>query len=281
MNQKNKRCLNTIMSSYKCIIVEGLFVCLMIIVLIKFRIEANYWKNVVNDKEKKVELIKNKLELNINLKQQLQNSILNLNETEISFKQAIINKNKYLENEFALAKYFKLKQKQTYKTNSKILSPKQEFQIEKQALHLINKQCYNNYNDIDLDSTLFHVLCDRYPSTLTIIKTKNGNIFGGYTSQSWEGSGEKRDANAFLFSIGINNDVQFYPIKPGYIAINCKSVLLPTFGIDDIFINPHSGCSISRDIRCYDGFKNECELNKGKCNCDIEYIEVFSMTNIN
>ena len=111
--------------------------------------------------------------------------------------------------------------------------------------------------------------------------TKTGNIFGGYTSQSWEGSSEKRDPTAFLFSIGVNNEVQFYPIKPGYIAINCKWILLPTFGIDDIFINPHNGCRISRSIKCYDGFKNECEINKGECNCDIEHMEVFSMTNIN
>lgn len=48
----------------------------------------------------------------------------------------------------------------------------------------------------------FHANCDNKPKTLTIIKLSNGNIFGGYTDQSWDStSGYKSDQNAFLFSL--------------------------------------------------------------------------------
>lgn len=31
----------------------------------------------------------------------------------------------------------------------------------------------------------FHSMCDNFAKTLTIIKTKNGDILGGYTNQTW------------------------------------------------------------------------------------------------
>ena len=41
-----------------------------------------------------------------------------------------------------------------------------------------------------------------YRNTLTIIKTKEGLIFGGFTSQTWEGNDfDKEDENAFCFSV--------------------------------------------------------------------------------
>jgi hypothetical protein len=36
----------------------------------------------------------------------------------------------------------------------------------------------------------FHANCDFYPKTLTIIKETSGNIFGGYTTVSWDLSSE-------------------------------------------------------------------------------------------
>lgn len=52
----------------------------------------------------------------------------------------------------------------------------------------------------------FHKKCDNIPKTLTIIKAKSGNIFGGYTEATWNQSNQfKKDKNAFLFSL-INED---------------------------------------------------------------------------
>jgi hypothetical protein len=59
----------------------------------------------------------------------------------------------------------------------------------------------------------FHSKCDNHANTLAIIKSTNGNIFGGYTQQLWtiiDGGGFKEDKNAFLFSL-INNHGQ--PMK--------------------------------------------------------------------
>jgi hypothetical protein len=48
----------------------------------------------------------------------------------------------------------------------------------------------------------FHARCDNIPKTLTIIKSTNGNIFGGYTEATWDRSGTfKTDKNAYIFSL--------------------------------------------------------------------------------
>ena len=49
----------------------------------------------------------------------------------------------------------------------------------------------------------FHSHCDNKPNTLTIVKSTNGNIFGGFTSAQWKsdhGSLEY-DKSAFIFSL--------------------------------------------------------------------------------
>jgi hypothetical protein len=46
----------------------------------------------------------------------------------------------------------------------------------------------------------FHSKCDDKPNTLIVIKSENGNVFGGYTEQSWSGSGYDPDPNLFIFS---------------------------------------------------------------------------------
>ena len=48
----------------------------------------------------------------------------------------------------------------------------------------------------------FHAKCDQQPNTLTVIKTTNGFIFGGYTAVAWDStSRHKIDPNAFIFSL--------------------------------------------------------------------------------
>ena len=50
-------------------------------------------------------------------------------------------------------------------------------------------------------ATDFHSKCDSYQNSFVIIKSTNGNVFGGYTQQSWSGINQyKADPNAFLFS---------------------------------------------------------------------------------
>ena len=84
----------------------------------------------------------------------------------------------------------------------------------------------------------FHSRCDNFKSTLTIIKTTTGYVFGGYTDQDWSGKAFKIDPNAFIFSL-INKDKKPIMLKclNGYSAICCS----PTCGV--IFGN-NSSCDI-------------------------------------
>lgn len=69
-------------------------------------------------------------------------------------------------------------------------------------------------------------------NTLTVIKSENNNIFGGYTEQDWTGNSEfKNDPNAFIFSL-----VNSFGLKPSLFkcldkhAIFCFQEYGPTFG---------------------------------------------------
>ena len=46
----------------------------------------------------------------------------------------------------------------------------------------------------------FHAKCDKKPNTLIIIKSTNGNVFGGYTEQDWTHSGYKSDLKEFFLT---------------------------------------------------------------------------------
>ena len=70
---------------------------------------------------------------------------------------------------------------------------------------------------------------------MTILKAKkSSNIFGGYTTVSWDSfSGDKSDPNAFLFSL-TNKDnkplkIKIDPNRHQY-AIYCDPKCGPTFG---------------------------------------------------
>ncbi len=60
----------------------------------------------------------------------------------------------------------------------------------------------------------FHSKCDNHKNTLTILKAHGSSyIFGGFTSVTWNGSGQyKSDPNAFLFSL-TNKDNQPFKMR--------------------------------------------------------------------
>ena len=91
------------------------------------------------------------------------------------------------------------------------------------------------------EASQFHDKCDDKQNTLIIIKSTNGNIFGGYTEQSWSGNDFKVDLNAFLFSL-INKDnkpLKMKCIKPD-LAIRCSNYIGPNFGNYDLEISSES-----------------------------------------
>ena len=96
------------------------------------------------------------------------------------------------------------------------------------------------------EASKFHLKCNLKSNTFIIIKSANGNIFGGYTEADWSGSGYKSDSNAFIFSF-INLDKKPLKMKcknPNN-AIYCFPRCCATFGEkdSDIFI-----CSNSNTI---------------------------------
>ena len=79
----------------------------------------------------------------------------------------------------------------------------------------------------------FHAKCDGKLKTLTIVKSTNDNIFGGYTEVDWTPNNVfyKNDPNAFLFSL-VNKDNQPIKLKHKGIgsAICCHPSYSVTFG---------------------------------------------------
>ena len=96
-------------------------------------------------------------------------------------------------------------------TSSKILTTEQTsnlvdlIHMKKSTFQLLYQASRDGF-----DNKIFHSKCDGVGSTLTVIKSQNSNIFGGYTSADWspfyfqiyfdEGL-HKSDPTAFLFSL--------------------------------------------------------------------------------
>lgn len=99
----------------------------------------------------------------------------------------------------------------------------------------------------------FHSNCDGIPKTLTIIKSSNSYIFGGYTSEAWCQSGEYiYDSDAFIFSL-INRNQQ--PIKiecsDPEKAITSHSNSGPTFGDGhEFYISSNSDLKEPKLLSC-------------------------------
>ena len=81
----------------------------------------------------------------------------------------------------------------------------------------------------------FHKNCDGYNPTVTIIKSKNNNIFGGYISVPFLSIYEPfLDETAFLFSLTKN---QKYRIKNIEFPVSNSYFYGPHFGINDLRIS--------------------------------------------
>ena len=78
------------------------------------------------------------------------------------------------------------------------------------------------------EPTDFHRLCDDKGPTITLFRSNNNRIFGGYLSKNWESSGDwKTDNNVFLFSIDLNKK---YKLKNNQnCSYFCSGYLGPCF----------------------------------------------------
>lgn len=91
----------------------------------------------------------------------------------------------------------------------------------------------------------FHSRCDNKPNTLTLMKTTNGEIFGGFTRAEWDRSDQyKSDGHAFVFSLtrSLKGSLVF-DLKSGSFdkSIYCGSSNGPVFGEGpDLFVSDRS-----------------------------------------
>jgi len=125
----------------------------------------------------------------------------------------------------------------------------------------------------------FYSRCDKKGATVTIIQSKAGYKFGGYTSVDWDSSvnNYKKDSLAFLFSL---NKKQKYPINKNNEgnAIWTGGNYGPIFGGHDLCLyadfkggNHYCNKPISYQT------KEASELNGGQYNFSINEMEVYQV----
>jgi len=131
------------------------------------------------------------------------------------------------------------------------------------------------------EASKFHENCDDIANTLTIVKSTNNFIFGGFTSQTWtnQASIYKTDEKAFLFGFrNPSNKTAKLPIKPNCYAIYCDPNSGPNFG--DLVI---SNCSNTNDSSLSIGsnylnsYSSSYQLFADRNSFRISEIEVFSL----
>ena len=129
----------------------------------------------------------------------------------------------------------------------------------------------------------FHKRVDNINSTLTVIKTKSGLVFGGYTSLSWAGEeigedNEKKDDKSFVFSLSLEK-LYFENGKNDY-SIICQKNKGPCFvgmftiqdkilGVKE-YVNPWG-------MQSYSGESTIYEINGGKSYFVADEVEVFQV----
>ncbi|MDR3740143.1 MAG: TLD domain-containing protein [Terracidiphilus sp.] len=127
-----------------------------------------------------------------------------------------------------------------------------------------------------MTATAFHGCCDGKGPTLTLIRSENGCVFGGYVSSSWEapqrGIQYVACDEAFLFSVvGPFGSVTQFPLRAGRRgeAMSCSSDRGPSFGdymgFNDLEVRSAGG---ARDLfdgnsYCYLGSAFVDTLGKG------------------
>ena len=141
------------------------------------------------------------------------------------------------------------------------------------------------------ESTNFHSKCDGKPNTLIIIKSNNGNVFGGYTEQTWNqtgtyGSDYKADPNSFIFSLinKLNKPIKIKWSKNN--GICCGNNFGPIFGGGhDLLIADKSNTNINSNSNLGHSYThpdyrfetNEAKsLLAGSYNFQVSEIEVYT-----
>lgn len=231
----------------------------------------NEEENLINDNKEKDDIninldnqdeekMNNLEEMKDALKQEIVNNIKNSNSNEYEHNdneneqehEKISNENSYEEIKKSNNIYLLVDQNQLPFQESTIFSRNEEEKqkeieliVEWVSPCLLNfqnppkvlrtKLVYKSEIDGDKAST-FHEKCDNLGPTITIIQTKDGYRYGGYTSVNWEGPEQpefKADQDAFIFSF---DTVKKYECLDPEKSITCCNIFGPNFGEGTILV---------------------------------------------
>jgi hypothetical protein len=135
----------------------------------------------------------------------------------------------------------------------------------------------------------FHGLCDNKGATVTVIRSKEGYVFGGYADQSWDCSkGWDASPSAFLFSLvrPSSSVAVKLPLNgtANYMAMRYDSLCGPLFGSGhDIFVkdsantNSNSFTNLGGSYKLPDGIKAGTTFFTGARNFQASEVEVYQV----
>jgi hypothetical protein len=132
----------------------------------------------------------------------------------------------------------------------------------------------------------FHQRCDGRSRTIVLIKTKKGNIFGGYTPLEWNSTGGfKKDESMGTFLFTLKNPHGLDPIRfglkaGGSNAIYCNSDRLAFGSAHDIRVYDNCSTNTNNYTNFGYSFENNTKIDSkvlfdGAYNFTVEEIEVL------
>ena len=126
----------------------------------------------------------------------------------------------------------------------------------------------------------FHDRCDGVNGTLTVIKTTEDNVFGGYTTASWDSKNENKKSDLYSFVFSINLSKIYFVSKISDNSLLCDRKQGPCFigmfHINDNFLNESSYIN-PWNVQCYSGESQKYEINAGKNEFVVKELEVFQV----
>ena len=132
-------------------------------------------------------------------------------------------------------------------------------------------------------SIKFHEFCDNTNNTLVLVRTDTNNIFGGFTSKTWNSMelGRKKDQRSFLFSI--NKQKIYSPLLDDLnnqrYHVFCSDTDGPcfyAFSIENSCLKNGGACDEIKKCN-FEKFEEEYEINEGKKDFQIKELEIFQI----
>ena len=259
-------------------------------------------KKIINEKEKNLKVYNISIEnsnfiLNINLylmSGEIQLLKIQLNKKKLTDKEIIIKLKEFFNyikgfpcfNEI-IESYNILKE--IFYPVSNIIKKIEDFnfiyqelckKLNKKELKFVQK--FNVLKDGD-SATKFHEKCDNIGPNLSIIKTKENIIFGGFTMNNWGNSINKKDDLAFVFNL---QNKKIYNIKKGENSIFCSKWFLINFYngngsfstlvvTDNCLKNLSNTCC--KNDSSFQNFTIDYELNNGNQNFNVSEMEIYEI----